>query len=379
MRKQLTILTFFLSFILSCSPDKPDDILISFLNARDKDINLEKAYELLSSEDKALKSFDEFTQMKSDLSKASAKDIQDFVSFEILKSEVVSDTIYTTVKEKKPDWDIIAKGLIGLGEGFQMLGMDQNQRLKFLKSKISTYVETNKALPTLEEVVTYTMIKEDGEYRVFQNYGLPAKMIEFEKSIEEFEKVYDYEGALNFANKFYQKNRNKEVATRLNEIQMKNDNIARLNTPLTIGSLEFTPLSIEVKNVEYSYKEWNKVKKKVTEEKFFLLTYKVKNSSKAQVFSPRQFSSWSKYNFVSDDAGNEMPVADLGYNAYIDEEKNKQLQPGEEIMFHAVCKSPANENASRYLWTLKLRVNNQEDDYTHDFKIKFNNSEFKFN
>jgi predicted phage tail protein len=379
MRRRFTLLPLFFFFLIGCSPDKPDEILLDFLTARDKDIDLEKAYGLLTNEDKAFKSFNEFVEMKSDLSKSSVKIVQDFISFQIMQSEVKGDTIYTTVKEKKPDWDLITKNLIGLAESFQLLAMDQKQRIKFLKEKFENYVETNQTLPTFEEEVIYTIIKEDGNFKIFLNFGLPKKMVEFEKVIEDFETKYDYEGAYNFAKEFYSKNRNKEIAARLKEIQTKNQNVAKLNKSLTIGSLEFTPLNIEVKNVVYFYREWNKVKSKTTAEKYFYMTYKVKNTSKAQVFSPRNFNSWSKYNFINDDTGNEMPVADLGYNVYIDEDKEKQLQPGEEITFHAVCKSPANENATRYLWTLKLRVNNQEDDYTHDFKVKFDNTDFKFN
>ena len=210
------------------------------------------------------------------------------------------------------------------------------------------------------------------------NFGLPIKLEEFYGKIKELESKFQFEDAIKLTNNFISKNRSASAISEVNDINDKLQRVTRLNKPIIIGSLEFTPQSIEVKNVEYFVKNYRSEEKKVSTEKYFVMTYKVKNVSKAQVFGPRDFSSFSDYNFILDESGNKMTVPDMPYGAFIDRDTEKPIQPEEEIVFHAICKSPANENAENFLWNLQLRINNQERDNTAFFLIRFSNKDFKF-
>lgn len=381
MKKQFIFFSLGLVLFTSCNSNKPEETIMSFLKAKNKDLNFEKAYDLLTTEDKSYKTLEQFDESKgsnAQMVKPIIEKLSDKVNFEIVKTELKNDTAFITVRETTPDIKRITSGIFGLGDAFKMMGMDEKERIEYFEDKLSDYIKDNKDIPMSEDENLYTLIKEDGNYKVFMNFGLPIKLEEFYGKIKELESKFQFEDAIKLTNNFISKNRSASAISEVNDINDKLQRVTRLNKPIIIGSLEFTPQSIEVKNVEYFVKNYRSEEKKVSTEKYFVMTYKVKNVSKAQVFGPRDFSSFSDYNFILDESGNKMTVPDMPYGAFIDRDTEKPIQPEEEIVFHAICKSPANENAENFLWNLQLRINNQERDNTAFFLIRFSNKDFKF-
>jgi hypothetical protein len=381
MKKQFIFFSLGLALFTSCSSNTPEETIMSFLKAKNKDLNFEKAYDFLTSEDKSYKTLQEFDESKgsnAQMVKPIIEKLSDKVSFEIFETLLRNDTVLIGVKEITPDIKKITSSIFGLGDAFKLMGMDEKERMEYFEDKLSDYIKDMKDIPISEAVNVYTLVKEDGKYKVFMNYGLPIKLGEFYSKIEELESKLQFEEALALTNNFISKNQSVSSIKKVKGISDKVKSVTSLNKPIIIGSLEFTPQNIEVKNVDYFEKNYRGEQKKVTTEKYFLLTYKVKNVSKAQVFGPRNFTSFSDYNFILDDSENKMMVPDMPYGAFIDRDVEKPLQPDQEIVFHAICKSPANENAENYLWNLQLRINNQERDNTAFFLIRFSNKDFKF-
>jgi hypothetical protein len=253
--------------------------------------------------------------------------------------------------------------------------MTEKESTEYFEDKLTEYLKNNEA-PIIEIENSYVLVKENGQFKVYMNYGLPFKIAEFEEKMEDLLSNFQFNEALLYANQFYSKNEATKVKSTIEKLEEKIKRVTNLNKSITIGSIEFTPLKIEIKEVDYFIKNWNSIVKKTTQEKYFVLTYKLRNISKAQVFSPRQFTSYSNYNFIQVNTGNKMDVANIEYGAYIDQEVFKLLQPNEEIVYHAVCYSPANENANNYLWNLQLRVSNQEGNNTNYFLTSFTSKDF---
>ena len=110
-----------------------------------------------------------------------------------------------------------------------------------------------------------------------------------------------------------------------------------------------------------------------------VITYTVKNVSKGQVFNPNDFyTSYQPHSVVVDNYQNEMKNFYLGYKSYADKEHSLKLQPNQEIEMTAVCHTPANESAEKFLWKLKRRINNQPSDNTDFVYIAFNGSDVKY-
>ena len=380
MKKHYSIFVLFSVLLIGCSSSKPEDRLLDFLNAQ-KNFNNELAYSLLTEEDKNYKPYSEFNEIKgkdANLIMPLMSKLADHVKFEVLSIEDQTDTAFVLVKETAVNIDRIMKSVFGFGDMFTMMALNEKERIELIEDKLSAYIDKKEELPFNTSEKKYTLIKENGDYKVFMNYALPHKTEELNMSIADLKKNFRYDEALDLVNNFLSKNDSEEIRKVREYLEEMKASTTMLNTPITIGSLEFIPLTIAVQNIEYFKKSWNRTTKKNSNEKYFVMEYKVKNISKAQVFAPRDFSSWTKYNYITDNDGNEMKVANLGYGSYVDSNKKIKLQPGDKTTFHAVCKSPANENANHYLWTVLLRVNNQEKDYTQNIRIKFTKDEFEF-
>lgn len=373
-----TILCVFL--FSSCNNESPENIAVKFLEFENSE-EPQRAYELLSNEDKEYKSLEEFSSPANNAKpvlKAILKKLENSVKYEVVSVEG-GDTLNVKVQVTEPDFQKIRNSVFSLESSFSMYGKSEDEILNIFLKKLDGYIAENKEIPTETSEKTIRMIREEGTLKIFKNYALPVRKQEISKKITSDKNQLMYEEAKKSIDNFNSKYQVEYFKDELASLESIINNKVSLGNSIKIGSLEITPKTVQVANLNYFKHSYRKVENKVTDEKCLILKYTVKNISKGQVFSPNDFNQkYQLHSTVIDNHQNEMKYFHLGYNSYADKDYELKLQPGQEIEMTAVCHTPANESAEKFLWKLKRRINNQPNDYTDFIYVSFDGSDIKY-
>lgn len=173
-------------FLIDCN--SPESTLLKYLYYT-KNNKLYKVYFLLSSEDKELISYEEFIQQEiSNFDKLLKKN-----TFYKIKEKVLSET----KQRAKISVDIYQPDLILLFAYFPALtksDITENEISKITRSiKIKEYLRIYNQ--------EFNLIKEDGKWKVFIDYGRKKRVKELENLAKERYENDEYEESLNIVNK----------------------------------------------------------------------------------------------------------------------------------------------------------------------------------
>jgi hypothetical protein len=222
-------------------------------------------------------------------------------------------------------------------------------------------------LETEEKI--FTLVKENGEFKLFFNYGEPYKtqllnqrIEEMEKEAEEYVRTIEYEKALASYKEMTVLDRNNEsLKFRLAELESITKKITRLGNDLTLGKLTFEPIKIEIKKIKLNKKSWASDKEVLSEEAYLVLTYQVRNNTDGEVFEFEDSRRYIKENAVYDNYGNEMSEYEMEYDTEsVEDYKPRKLAPGETRVVKAVCEAPLSQKVEKFLWKVRLYIDNKK-------------------
>jgi len=371
---------YYLCFVLllcSCSSRTPEQVVVDFLNLK-KDFKYDKAYELLSSDDKEYKKVSDFafkTAVEKSLAESIMSKIGDKVTYTFVKStDVNRDTIFVTVHETGPDMSKITPRLVTRREFFRFAKMDSDKQDDFLRERIKEIFSDPDKVPFTEADTEYTVVKENSGFKLFMNYGYPVKLEKTRNAITKLINEFFFDEVIKAAEEFHASNNNKVFQKEINYARSVKSNCTELNKSLTVESLEFTPVKVEVKKVDYFRQfmfssKWDKAK---TYDPVFLMTYKVKNISKTESFSPIKNNQGisSRSCYLKDNLGRTLGLAQGVPSTYRIDANNDEgeiLKPGQEKLFYIMLRAPRDEKASRFIFKTNLKVTNKNNEKTADF------------
>lgn len=173
-------------FIFSCT-DKgpsPKNVLSQYLDAKFK-LEFERAYELVSQEDKSIKSFQEYLDENKNNALPITRVFTDKSSFEIIEIEIDNAKAMALVELTIPDGEKIAGELMGTLFS-KMFDKD------FDEEKLATSIQEKykgKEIPMTTETDTLNLVKDEDGWKVYLNWKLEAILSEAEKLKEE-KKLY---------------------------------------------------------------------------------------------------------------------------------------------------------------------------------------------
>lgn len=170
MKKGLPLYVFYLVAIVlfysGCSfSSDPQTVILQYLNNYYHG-NYEKAYALLSSQDKAVTSLQEFSGNKAEIN-AIMKTMSNKITFEVKDVKVTGDNALATVDITMPDLMVAMRDQ--MAETFaQGLGGHEPDK-KAIEQKIAEKIN-NKNLPTVTNTAQFNLVKENDGWRVYMGW-----------------------------------------------------------------------------------------------------------------------------------------------------------------------------------------------------------------
>ena len=167
--------TAILFITISCFNDSPKSALLEYLDAKYSS-NYEQAYSKLSSEDKSIKSLEEFTSennQKALLSIINA--LSNTITYEVISVTVENNTAFAVIETDIPD----SEKMIGelMGSFFSKMfdkDFDENEMMHLVEEKFK-----DKEIPMTKKTDTINLVKEKVGWFVFLDWK--TKKIEQEK------------------------------------------------------------------------------------------------------------------------------------------------------------------------------------------------------
>ena len=386
-RKCIYQLFFFtlLSAFTSCTP-APADTVEEYLESTFLDNNGRKAYKLLSSDDQKYKSEKDFIteiKRKNVFNEKMLNKYKNQFSYEILDIKYPGeDTAVVKVAMTKPNTQNILQEMLTFAMTASLSTLDQDEKKEIIQDQFGR-IMGSEDLELETEEKEFVLLKEQGEYRLFFNYGEPYKMEiinqkigELEKKAEEYLRVTDCHSALNTYREMLNIKNDEFIKMKMEEVEEIQKNTVVLGNSITLGNLTFTPKKIEVRQIKIARKNWlgNSHKISTTDEKYFVLTFQVKNNTDGEVLEFDDERRYRKEHTVFDNYGNEMREFDWEFDMEsVEDYKSKKLSPGEVREVRSVCESPLSGKAEKFLWKVRLYTDNKKtENYAY---IKFNKGE----
>ena len=301
IRKEIVVVSALLSVLLlsSCNTQNPETIAVSYCQLKNG-LEQHKAYELLSNEDKEYKSLDQFTASSQNAKaevKAIMEKLQNTFNYKAISVEG-EDTLSVSVEVTEPNVKLIMGSVFSLGDAFSMFGKSEEEALEILMTKLDKYLDELDEIPTETSTKIVRLIKEDGQLKVYENFALPVRKKEASEKIAEAQLQLNHEAAKKIIDNFNSKYQVEYFQDELEQLESIVSRKVNIGNSIKIGSLEITPKSVSVSNLNYFKQSYKTVENKVTDEKCLILKYTVKNVSKGQVFNPNDFYTSYSYNFV---------------------------------------------------------------------------------
>lgn len=161
MKKSLLLFVMVI-FLTACeSKPGPKEVLQQFFEAQ-KAGNYEEAYQLISNDDKSVKSLAEY---KKELEEPFVKALIGQISYRIVSVEVNGNTAKAIVEITGPDIASLMADIMAGAFSAAFGGKSDEEINKELAEKWA-----NKKLPPVTKRETFTLVKENGEWKVFLNW-----------------------------------------------------------------------------------------------------------------------------------------------------------------------------------------------------------------
>jgi hypothetical protein len=346
---------------------------LTFLNNDGKN-----AYHLLSSDDRKYKSEVDFvreTKKKNILSDNILEKYKDQFYYEILETKNEGDTSLVKVSLTRPNADHVIQEMVSFAMVTAFTKQSTEERNEVMERKFAELLKSQE-LETVTEEKEFKVIKENEEYKVFLNLGLPQKLQKLKAELEKLNtyaeeelRLINFEGALRIYKKMLSLQYSENINSKIREIEKIRKHTVCLGENILIGNILFVPKSVEVRRVNISKINWygGPSIDELSNDDYFVLHYEVKNTSRGQVFSQEDENKYKMESQVFDDFGNIMNEFELNFDMDNVEGKSfKKLKPGESRETKAVCEAPLSKAAGRFLWKLKLYTDNRKTiDYVY--------------
>jgi|GEM_PF-5255299 hypothetical protein len=369
MRKKIQLYLYILLVLLvtgglgGCR-QKPEDVVRNYLELTYINSRPDEAYELLSSEDQKLKTRELFIReinRKNYLRKKLPKKVRKQYKYEILKTEKNSDTLLVVTKLYRPDAEDIMREL-----GFFMLHSISGNEDKIPDPENALYSLMNgEPVMLMTEVQTFKVIFQDNRYKICMNAKPSLKPSspkqKIDEQISQAIKELRLEEALTLL-KAKDSMENTTVSQQTSEIQNILDNTLKIGDTITLGNLEITALSAQIRPVKFHLEHLPGEKPKVfiSEEHFFVLTCKITNNCTMEFFCPKEKMSMKGDVHVQDNFGNQMHELTIPEGvSTIDSNNYKSFSPGETRIMEFICEAPLVAQAETFLWKIKLNTDNR--------------------
>jgi hypothetical protein len=248
----------FLSFLIFSCSSRPEDIVEEYLELTYKKNNARKAYELLSKDDRKFKSEEEFIldhKRKNILNEKLKKKYVDKFSFQV---EEIRHDFRDTVKVKavlyKPGSSLVLNEMLIYAMA-STAGLEEAEKEKIIQKYLDELANQEDSELEAEEK-EFTLIRENGEYKLFFNFGKPYREKILEEQISALEeeakdhlRKLNYEKARMIYKQMYSLKKDESTLEKLRQIDELICSQLHLGIKKDIGKISLKPLKVEVKNI----------------------------------------------------------------------------------------------------------------------------------
>lgn len=375
------ILIIFTLFIFSCSPD-PTKTVEQYLELTYKKNNAKKAYRLLSKDDQKFKSEEEFIlehKRKNLFNDRLKKKYKEKFSYEIEEGDYgIGDTIRVKALLYKPNSQLALKEMLVYAMASSS-SMNDAEKDRFLEKHYENLIQQEDTELEVEQK-EFTLIKENGDYKLFFNFGEPHREELLNQKIDNLnliaeEKIrkMDYEGSKMIYKKMLALRNDETTREKLKSIDETICTQINLGQKKDIGKISVKPLRVEIKKILIEKKNWlgGDSKKEISKENYLVLTFLVSNQFEGEFFHLLEEGRYKRNYQVTDNYGNEMNPFIPDFDVLsVEENLTGKLLPGETRIVKAICEAPLSPKAEKFIWNMKLVVDNQNS--TKEIAIRFN-------
>ena len=216
----------------------------------------DKAYELLSSKDKAIKSQQDYTGSENEFGGAMRKALADKITFNVKDVKIAGDKAVATVDVTAPDFSGAMGEIFGMAMKSAFGGgkPDEKEMEKLITEKMK-----DKNLPTTTNTQHYDLIKDKDGWRVYMGWENEKKIKELKSAAEKLDKQKKFaEAKAKYSEIQALSSRDTEAPKKIKELDEKAakykekqayfPNIEVRNTRLGKSYLDETGVFGEVKN-----------------------------------------------------------------------------------------------------------------------------------
>lgn len=355
--------------MISCSKS-PENLVETYLDYTFLDSNGEKAYKLLSSEDKKYVGLNEFSgkiKRENLLNKRILEKYEKYFYYEVINISEPSDTVFVTVQLNKPNAMNVLSDLVEYAMSTVFSTLPENQQASAISKKFEAIMMSKDRLLVSEERV-FTVIKEPKGYRIFLDLGLPDKQRKQDEKLAllkqqalQMEENMEFDAALKIYDQLLNVKFDEEVADHKLQLENRLQSTLKPGQSKVFGNLQFKSVGFEKRRALIkknprdmpSYLEH-------TMNEYLILTFEVQNVSEGQVFAIEENMPFYAESTITDNFGNIMK--ELLPEVYTDQIENKTfklLQPGEKYVFRIACDAPLNYSAKEFTWSINLHTDNK--------------------
>lgn len=361
---------------ISVNKQTPENVVKNYLEYTFLDNNGEKAYKLLSSDDKRYISKKEFeNQIKKNnvLNKNVLKEYEDFFYYEILETRNAGDTVYIDVALTKPNALNVLRDMVGYAMLTAFSTMSEDQQNQAIENKFKSIMMSKDRL-TITNEKTFILVREEDQYKIFLDLGKPHKMEKIQAKLSSMEflaeeqiRLINLEGALQTYKKMASIAPDPDIKKSLEEVEKIIQSTATPGENLVKGYLKFTPKMVKTEPL--------KLEADKPSRQYLTLRFSVKNVSEGQVIeiTDQDLKKINMINNVRDNFGNI--IKGVSILPYGHSGSTFTLAPGELKDFMAVCEEPLSQAATTFLWELQLVTSNRGE--LDSFLVSFKKDQLK--
>lgn len=361
---------------ISGSKTTPEQVVNQYLQYTFMDNNGEKAYSLLSADDKKYVSKEEFDrEIKKNnvLNKQILKEYEEFFNYEITGTRRSADTIYVEVEMTKPNALNVLREMVGYAMLTAFSTMTEEQQNQAIENKFKNIMMSKDRL-TVTSHQTFILIPEGEGYKIYLNLGRPHKVKELEAKLfslefraEEQIRLIDFEGALQTYREMVAMAPHSELKKDLDKVEKIVHSTAAPGENIVRGYLKFTPKLIKIEPLNLTPDR--------PARDYLTMRFSVKNVSEGEVFeiTDDDMKQINMINGVRDNFGNA--IKGVKILPYGHSDSTFTVAPGESKEFMAVCEKPLSKAAEKFLWELRLVTTNRGS--IKPFLVSFSKKDLK--
>lgn len=192
MKKIKFILVVFLSFLLfSCSGGGAKAVVSAYLNSLKKS-DYESAYKLISGSDKDVKTEETFADEKqSEFGLLFTSLVMDSLSFKVGDETTEENSAKVSVELSYKDYSSLGGDILASALGSAFSGKDSDS----IKDEITTKIKSSD-VPEKNESKEFSLVKENGEWKIFFNWENEQKVSALLEKAKNFENDRNLKSAL---------------------------------------------------------------------------------------------------------------------------------------------------------------------------------------